>query len=132
MIPYVIRSEEPVPFGMDRDVMLSLAKALNLKLTFLFAKKIPHIVTMIVKGQADMSISHASLLYGFWSKGVDISTTLRTKSLIFAVGHDVPIESYATVILSPFTNGVWLSTLGSFLAVLLVIGVLNKYFNVKY
>ncbi len=126
MLPYVIRPEHPAPFGMDRDIMLSLANYLKLDLNFIFAKKIPHIVQLIVKGQVDMSISHASQLYGFYSKGVDVSQTLRTKSFIFAIGHDVATDNYATVIIRPFTTTMWLLTLTSSIVVTLLIGSLNR------
>ncbi len=127
MVPYVMWPEKPVPFGMDRDIMLSLASKLNLKMKFIYAKKIPHIVTKIVRDEADMSISHPSFLYGFYKMGVDVSPTLRTKSFIFAISHDKAIESYATVVLSPFTDGVWASTIVSLIGVIIVIGMFNRY-----
>ncbi len=123
--PYVVNPMEPNPIGLDPELIRTLAKYLNIEVTFKFAKTFTDLIMFLLFGQADMAISQPNLVHPRYELGLDISPALTQRNFYFIVRHPVPVDSFYTVVY-PFSNGVWAGTLASVILVACTLAILNK------
>ncbi len=124
--PYIINPTPPQPTGLDPDIMNLLSRKRNIKVYFKPVKDYTDLIKLVLLGHADMALSQPNLVIQRYRLGLDISPALTFRRFIFVKRHPVPVDKMYTIVY-PFSKGVWLATVATTVAVLVTLGLLNKY-----
>lgn len=126
--PYIIRPGEH-PYGIDSDIMDTVASRLNFKLTYVKTGTFNELVGAAFMGRVDMSLGHAGIVWPRFNLGLDC-TSMFIRNVHFGQRHPVPVDTFYAITY-PFETTLWVCGWVTVLFVCVVLGTLNRYSEIS-